>query len=248
VSVCAYMICSTPRSGSNLLCKGLAATGVLGRPREYFSHAAIHHYLGEWGGRHPLSTSHLPRCVPGFPYLDRVRSEAATTGNLALKVHWYQLEDAKLVERILDVFPGGADSKFVYLSRIDKVDQAISTMIANATRVYYIRPGREPRVSPWFEDGTRRESRYSFAEIASIAAKLVDHDMAWKEFFAVNRLSYEAVLYEELAWNYFKTMRRVMRFLGAAESIAVPVPQTIRQYSDINRAFRSRYINEARKS
>jgi LPS sulfotransferase NodH len=31
-----YLVCASPRSGTELLCRGLAATGVAGRPREYF--------------------------------------------------------------------------------------------------------------------------------------------------------------------------------------------------------------------
>ncbi len=31
-----YLVCATPRSGSTLLCEALLATGVAGRPREYF--------------------------------------------------------------------------------------------------------------------------------------------------------------------------------------------------------------------
>jgi trehalose 2-sulfotransferase len=32
----AYLVCATERSGSTLLCELLAATGVAGRPEEYF--------------------------------------------------------------------------------------------------------------------------------------------------------------------------------------------------------------------
>src|SRR6476660_7881628 len=31
-----YLVCATPRSGSTLLCELLSATGVAGRPQEYF--------------------------------------------------------------------------------------------------------------------------------------------------------------------------------------------------------------------
>src|SRR4051812_29634736 len=31
-----YLVCATPRSGSTLLCRALGATGVAGRPEEYF--------------------------------------------------------------------------------------------------------------------------------------------------------------------------------------------------------------------
>jgi trehalose 2-sulfotransferase len=31
-----YLVCASQRSGTELLCRGLAATGVAGCPREYF--------------------------------------------------------------------------------------------------------------------------------------------------------------------------------------------------------------------
>ena len=34
----AYVVCTNPRSGSTLLCKGLAATGRAGAPAEFFDH------------------------------------------------------------------------------------------------------------------------------------------------------------------------------------------------------------------
>jgi LPS sulfotransferase NodH len=33
-----YLICSTPRSGSTLLCEALTNTGVAGSPEEYYQH------------------------------------------------------------------------------------------------------------------------------------------------------------------------------------------------------------------
>src|SRR3954449_1735628 len=35
-----YLLCSTPRTGSSLLCDALRATGVAGRPEEYFQFRA----------------------------------------------------------------------------------------------------------------------------------------------------------------------------------------------------------------
>src|SRR3954469_3299609 len=36
VATRSYLVCATPRSGSTLLCRALAQTGVAGRPEEYF--------------------------------------------------------------------------------------------------------------------------------------------------------------------------------------------------------------------
>ena len=36
-----YVLCTSPRSGSTLLCKLLAATGVAGNPDSYFHRPAV---------------------------------------------------------------------------------------------------------------------------------------------------------------------------------------------------------------
>src|SRR6266576_2724987 len=70
-----YLVCATPRSGSTLLCEGLEATGVAGRPREYFEElkeTGVPRRPREyfWGLRSP----DVLRLVPQDSQLDR-RSE-----------------------------------------------------------------------------------------------------------------------------------------------------------------------------
>lgn len=40
-----YVICTSPRSGSTLLCNMLAATGVAGKPKSYFHQGPITDWL-----------------------------------------------------------------------------------------------------------------------------------------------------------------------------------------------------------
>jgi LPS sulfotransferase NodH len=44
-----YVICTSPRSGSTLLCKLLAATGVAGNPDSYFHRPSISDWLADLG-------------------------------------------------------------------------------------------------------------------------------------------------------------------------------------------------------
>ncbi len=44
-----YALCTSPRSGSTLLCKLLAATGVAGNPDSYFHRPSISSWLADLG-------------------------------------------------------------------------------------------------------------------------------------------------------------------------------------------------------
>ena len=67
-----YLVCASPRSGTELLCRGLAATGVAGRPQEYFL-AEDPAKLPDWrfweegpfAAGHDVSDRELPD--PGIP-------------------------------------------------------------------------------------------------------------------------------------------------------------------------------------
>ena len=64
-----YFVCATPRSGSTLLCKSLAETGVAGRPEEYFErlrHSGLPREPREYfeGIRDPSFLARLPTSRP----------------------------------------------------------------------------------------------------------------------------------------------------------------------------------------
>src|SRR3954452_15582546 len=48
-----YAICTSPRSGSNLLCQILSSTGVLGHPLEYFNTSGRRAYTDPAFPEHP---------------------------------------------------------------------------------------------------------------------------------------------------------------------------------------------------
>src|ERR1700756_2015730 len=75
-----YVIASTPRSGSSLLAAGLVATGVAGRPEEYFTPEHIGSYKEDLK---------LPMNCSWAEYLTKVMAFAATeNGVRGVKIHW----------------------------------------------------------------------------------------------------------------------------------------------------------------
>jgi trehalose 2-sulfotransferase len=107
-----YMICTTPRSGSNYLCQLLASTGQLGNPIEYFN-----------------TRSRRKHTDPKYPkdrrgQLDIVRSMGATpNGIYAVKVMPLQYSRAT---KEVDIFRELPNLQLVRLRRRDLLGQAIS--------------------------------------------------------------------------------------------------------------------------
>jgi len=94
-----YIVCSTPRSGSTLLCETLDRTKLAGLPREYFFPYLEPGQMAEWG-------------VTTFPdYFERVLVEGTTpNGVFGVKIMWLYLRE--LIDRlaVLDQFAPVAGS------------------------------------------------------------------------------------------------------------------------------------------
>jgi len=114
-----YMICATPRSGSNYLCQLLASTGQLGNPLEYFNTV----------GRRKHSDPNYPK--DPLAQIDIIRSTGATpNGIYAVKVLPLQYRRAS---KRADPFHTMPNLKFLRLRRRDVIGQAISLSRARQT-------------------------------------------------------------------------------------------------------------------
>src|SRR4051812_8468222 len=123
----AFVVCSTPRSGSGLLCRALAETGLAGAPAEYLTPASECRWRGVWargvtsrrtwrrGGRAaaPPSESRSPG-----PSLDDLRRE---------------LRRRPAVEVLDELFP---DAAYVSIERNEVNRQAVSLWTALNTGVW----------------------------------------------------------------------------------------------------------------
>src|ERR1700724_636380 len=141
-----YVIASTPRSGSSLLAAGLVATGVAGRPEEYFTPDHIGSYKEDLK---------LPMNCSGAEYLAKVMAFAATeNGVRGVKIHWRHVVvlaralgfrgDPGVVLEVL--FPAAV---FVNIVRADRRAQAISPFRAETTGQWFRSPGSSTNVRPW---------------------------------------------------------------------------------------------------
>jgi LPS sulfotransferase NodH len=237
-----YVVCATERSGSTLLCEGLAATGIAGRPAEYFEDLRAtglprqpREYFTDLedpsrGGLLPpveVDEEAAARTADGAALLARAR-ERGTTGNgvFGTKLMWaYRGE---LLDRFgpgatLDELFGGA--RWIRVVRRDKVRQAISLWRAIQTASW--RAG---------EDDAEREPAYDRTAIDHLVRRLFAHERGWTAHFAGAGVEPLVVEYEAFAPAYTETIERTLDWLGIArpDGFAVGEPPLRRQADEVS--------------
>jgi trehalose 2-sulfotransferase len=233
-----YVVCTNPRSGSWLLCDGLASTTVAGNPREWFNILVQQIYRARWRMVYSSDLSHVE-------YLKIALAESATgNGVSGSKLHYYQLAALPQTIGAPSLTAAGAletmfpRAGYIWLTRENKTEQAISFLVASSTREWWrigglARPRQCAAVEPEFDR----------CAIARIERDLHHADRQWQAYFSANRITPLTVRYEDLAADYDATIRRVLRWLGVAHADAVPIapPRLERQANARSEAWLARY-------
>ena len=217
-------ICSTPRSGSYLLCRYMINAG-LGVPHEYFNPVVIHQMaprLGladevrplEWlprGRRDRLMLRRAARAAEAdfLPkYLRILQQRRCQGGVFAAKIHFRDFV------RVLDN-PAGhsllAGAHFVFLYREDMLKQAISEHVGQLTG----RWGIDDTVT------TTPSAKPDFFDIAAIDRALQDiseQERGWRLFLARHGAVPHSMSYETLAAAPFDAVLAIAERLGISRS------------------------------
>ena len=147
-----YVLASTPRSGSTLLARTLMATGVLGKPMEYFNHRILNDFRHQWGVPSPSVVGRLarpyrrlrrrnqselyfwwkPATIRTFAHLLLAR-RTTPNGVFANKVTWSQ-QHSVVVASGIDADTWLRAPRYVFLRRRDHLRQAISWVRARQTQ------------------------------------------------------------------------------------------------------------------
>lgn len=208
-----YLICTTPRTGSTLLCGLMASTGVAGQPESYFRQPDEQLWADRWG---------IDRSAEeAFEYSEFVRAAfaAARTENgvFAARIMWGTMD--YLVERLGSVYPASAgddgdllnlafgQTGFIYLYRDDVVAQAVSWHRAEQTHVWHYPDHEEPR-------RPEQEPRFDFDEIRKLAQTVEEHNSAWRGWFSSVGVEPYIVRYEDMDADPVGVAREVLDFLG----------------------------------
>lgn len=213
-------ICSTPRSGSYLLCRYMINAG-LGMPHEYFNPIIMRQMAPRLGLRDAIvGLQWQPRGLRdrmpfGNParaaeeaflqrYLEALIPLRCQGGIFAAKIHHEHL--VKVLEnptgrQLLD---GGV---FVYLYREDLLKQAISAQFAYLTGRWSV----DDTVStPPVENPDFFETKL----LDDLLKSLAEQDRYWRVFLAQNCLHPLAISYEQLCKAPYAFVDRIARHLG----------------------------------
>lgn len=243
-----YILCTSPRSGSTLLCGLLAATGESGNPDSHFHSTSISDWMGYYDITPDSTKSEKDFLVEIFRAA-RIRG----TGNtgifgLRLQRHSFDFFMQKLQvlvpghasdhERIQEVF---GQTLFIHLTRQNKLEQAISYVKASQTGLWHKAPnGQElERVS------TPQDPTYDAKAIQRHLTKLDDMDENWMSWFAKEELAPLRINYEDLSDDPKGITGGILEYLGLDKNLAIGLALPVARLADTtNRQWANRFLAE----
>lgn len=213
-----YVVCATPRCGSNYLCQLLASTGVLGDPREYFNAVGRRNYDHD----------------PGYPadargQLERVLSTGRTPNDVyGVKIHPFQLAELPAdVDPLADL----PQLHVVRMVREDRLGQALSWSRAQQSGQF--RAG----------DAASAPVHYDRDHIAGSLAFLADEEAEWDRRLSGRALATVTLSYEQLVAEPQAAADRVARLVGVRRARVDPDRVTVGVQRDaVTEDWRRRFL------
>ena len=206
-----YLICGERRTGSSFLAAGLKLTGIVGTPEEYFC------------PQHECYWTERLRVVSRAEYLHKVLAAGTTpNGVFGSKLFWFHTDNlaskvnAPLAfalgkhDYLADAFP---NLHYIFLTRRDKVRQAVSLFRAEKTETWSILGEKAPAV-----DQDELRASFDFMAIDERIRAVSNADSRWMQYFRERQIQPLAIVYEAMVDAYEATIREVLRWL----QIAVP--------------------------
>jgi LPS sulfotransferase NodH len=235
-----YVVCTIPRSGSNLLTDGLHATRRAGRPKQFF----LRKYEANFATVH-----HLNPKADFATYVRDIATATATSNEVfGFKLMSWYLDDFLARLRETRVF-GAAETddleflqnafprlQFVHIVRRNKLRQALSKARATQTNLWKVQEGNTASGKPEFDAGL----------IKQCLEDGLQQEKIWEHFFQRISVVPFHVEYEELCRDYEGTLRGVVDFLKISlpRDARIGPPVTIRQADEISRIWEERFLTE----
>ncbi|NIZ60761.1 sulfotransferase [Sedimentitalea sp. CY04] len=246
-----YVICTSPRSGSTLLCRLLRESGVVGRPGSHFHEPSIEKWLGYYGFRKSQFCTRKQALTAVFQSAFEHGKGESNTFGLRLQRHSFSY----FTEQLGILHPSLPDDKsrieavfgntlFVHLTREDKLDQAISYVKAKQTGLWHMAP-----------DGTEierlsepNEPIYDSVAISAQLDLFEKMEAEWKEWFNRECIDSLTITYDELSAAPYEILARVLKALGSEyEPSGEITPPTAKLADVINQEWAEKFRSEARR-
>lgn len=265
-----YLVCATPRSGSTLLCEALAATGVAGRPAEYFE------AMYDTGlPRRPTDYFEGLRALPAAGFLaDHLPAEGGDAREALRQAATYR-------DYLSWVFAAGTTSNGVFGAKLmwGHVDHFVSylrdlpehagkpvpKMFAEVfPSLRYVRVLRRDKVrqavslwkalqtATWRIERSRpggdkprpsQEGEFSFDAIDHLRRQISVHEVAWTQYFDENGIEPLTIVYEDLIEAYEEALDRTLGYLEVPpQARSAPALEMHRQADSTSEEWVGRYL------
>lgn len=233
-----YFICTSPRSGSTLLCKLLEDCSA-GHPASYFHRPS----LNAW-----RSGLDLPDDAPRDEIFSTARKRSKgkhPISGIRLQRHSFEFFCAQLallkpdqesdLSRITATFGRTA---FIHLTRTDKLDQAVSLIRAQQSGLWH----RNADGSELERTGAASEVEFNPAIIQAEWATLTQMDLEWEQWFTKHKIAPLRVTYSALATDPRPVMHRILTGLGLSPEPARSIsPRTAKLADHVNADWVARF-------
>jgi trehalose 2-sulfotransferase len=230
-----YIICTSPRSGSTLLCKLLAAAGVSGYPASYFHRPDISEWSADLNLVLEPNLSEEERLKAIFQAV--IAEGTGDSGLFGLRLQRHSF--AFFMEKLRVLYPGyDSDLQrveaafgrtlFIHLSRLDKVEQAVSCVKAEQTGLWHVAPdGTElERIGP------AKDPIYDAASIRATYDEFTAFDLGWKQWFDDQGIEPLRITYTALSEDPVGCLRMILEALGVDASAANGVVPGVAKLAD----------------
>ncbi|MBY5933463.1 Stf0 sulfotransferase family protein [Tateyamaria omphalii] len=233
----AYILCTSPRSGSTLLCALLRDSGVAGHPKSYFHRPS----LAEWSKGLDLE--------PNTPRSDIV-AEATRQGRGNTDIFGLRLQRhsaAFFFDQLRDMHPAAqtdaqavtaqfGPTRYLHLHRADKLAQAVSLVRANQSGLWH----RNADGSELQRTAPPQTPTYDQNAIANELATVTTYDAEWEAWFTREGIAPLRLDYDTLAADPNATLARVLSHLDLPP-ITPPAPAVAKLADDINADWIARF-------
>jgi LPS sulfotransferase NodH len=243
-----YVICTSPRSGSTLLCKLMAATGIAGKPESFFHRPDLSDWMDRFGIAPSPEASQ--RDVLGAIFKAALAEGSLATGPFGLRLQRHSFDF--FTEKLAVLHPDLVNDKqrfqaafgrtlFIHLTRTDKVEQAVSYVKAQQTGLWHMAT-----------DGTELERLsvhndpvYIGTEIRSCLENFVSYDRQWEDWFRREGIDALRISYDQLSQDPAKTVHEILHCLGLKCDAALVIEPGVKKLADaISRNWVDRFKSE----
>jgi LPS sulfotransferase NodH len=222
------------RSGTHLLGSILRGTNVAGRPGEYLFCKRSETWEGRWDT--PSRAAYLERvfrqgttrngvfgCVVMWTYFERMIQ-------MLHEIPAYQQFDRS--EVLCAVFNR---LKYIWMRRRDRVQQAVSWVIAAQTQIWSQKPG----------DAAQPDAplHFDFESIDQRYHHISSDEQSWENYFRQNAIEPLVLFYEDVAQSNRAAAEGVLDFLGVPvpSNLELPPPTVEKQATAVSEEWAARY-------